>query len=183
MKKVNWTAVAKHAAYTGGEVAVLTGGIILTKKFLDFKVLFKKKIEQDPTYAEKFHIKHQGLIKLGVGSVAACFIKNPWLRMLAIGVAVEGAITEARLLTTDKEGVSFFDQIGADDQASIDAEMRAAAEGMQGTGEGNDFGNRFQTTVGAGGTGAFYDRFVTSVGFGDDLDNRRMSATAGYWGG
>lgn len=163
----NWKAVAKHTAVTVGEVAVLTGGIILTKKFLDFRVIFKNQIAADPKYADKFHIKHQGAIKLVGGAALACFIKNPWLRMLAIGVAIEGAITEARVLTTNSEtGVSFFDQIGAGDEddmdglGEIDQELIDAAKQTSGT-----FGDRFQTSVGAQNFG---DRFPTSVGWGDE---------------
>lgn len=110
--KYNFKEKAKVAGMTVAEVGVLTGGIILTKKFLDFNTLFKNKIAADPTFADQWYIKHQGAIKMVVGALAAAHVSNPWLKLLCIAVAVEGAITEARVLTTDEAGVSFFDKIG-----------------------------------------------------------------------
>lgn len=171
----NWKAIAKHTGITIGEVAVLTGGIVLTKKFLDARILFQKQIAADPTYAEKWFVKHQGAVKLVGGAAAACFIKNPWLRMIAIGIAVEGAITEARVLTMNKEtGLSFFEQIGAEDNSTsaIDEEMKAAALLAAGVG-GREFTDRFPTQV-----AGFGDQYTTAVGWGGDF---KQGATAGMW--
>lgn len=170
----NWKAVAKHGAITTGEVAVMGTSMILTKKFLDARVLFAKHIEKDPAFADKWYIKHQGAVKVVGGAIAATMIKNPWIRMIAIGIALEGFITEARVLTTNKEtGVSFFESIGT---ADIDAEMLQAAKAISGEDDnlifGDDnlpienmsavgaFGNEYNTQV-----GAFGNEFNTQVGF------------------
>lgn len=177
----NWKAVAKHTVVTVGEVGAITGGIILTKKFLDFKVLFKNQIAADPNYANKFHIKHQGAIKLVGGAALACFIKNPWIRMFAIGIAIEGAITETRTLTTNAEGVSFFDSIGAGgeddgDTGAIDQELIEAARETSGRGGQKSFGNRFPTTVGANDFGSRFPTTVGNMGWGE----QPTSYTAGF---
>lgn len=173
---INWKAVAKHGMITTGEVGVITGSIIITKKFLDARILFAKQIAADPTYADKWYIKHQGALKVGIGVIAASLIKNPWLKMVAIGVAIEGAITEARVLTTNKTtGLSFFEQIGAG-EAEIDAEMMEAANATKGMG---GFGDRFDSTV-----AGFGDRFDTTVaGWGDrGADQTNISTVTGVAG-
>ena len=157
----NWKVIVKHGALTAGEAAAIGTGMILTKKFLDARVLFEKQIAADPTYAEKWYIKHQGAVKIAIGVTAAALIKNPWIKMFAIGLAVEGFITEARVLTTNKDGVAFFDSIGNSDQSQIDQEMIEAAKQTQ----GGNFGDRFATHVGQIGA-TFGDRFATSVGWG-----------------
>ena len=97
-------------------------------------------------------MKHQGAVKVAAGVVAASMIKNPWLKMICIGVAIEGAITEARLLTADKDtGISFFEQIGAN-ETEIDREMMDAAAQVKG------YGDRFDSTVAGYG-----DRFDSTV--------------------
>ena len=126
MAKFNFKEKGKVIAMTGAEIGVLGGSMILTKKFLDFEVLFKNAIAKDPAYKDKWYIKHQGGVKFGAGLIAASFISNPWLKMIALGVALEGFISEVRTVTTDKEGVAFFDKIGA---ASTDAELEQLARG------------------------------------------------------
>lgn len=130
----NFKSQAKITAMTLGEVGVVGGSMILTSKFLDFNVLFKNQIAADPNYANKFHIKHQGAIKLVVGALAAAHIKNPWLKLLAIGVAVEGFIREVRVLTTDSAGTAFFDKIGnsnSQQNAEADARLLEIAKKME----------------------------------------------------
>jgi len=148
----NWKAIAKHTGITVGEIGVMGASIILTKKFLDARILFKNAIEKDPTIADKWYIKHQGAIKIVGGAIGASMIKNPWLKMVMIGVALEGFITEAVVLSTNKStGVSFFDKIGASDE-QIDAEMIEATKGIGG------YGDRFDSTVAGYG-----DRFDSTV--------------------
>lgn len=179
--KVQWKAVAKHGAITAGEVAVITGGIILTKKFLSAKTLFKNQIEKDPTFADKWYMKHEGAVKVGIGVIAASMIKNPWLKMVAIGFAIEGAITEVRYLTTDKtSGASFFDSIGAGAEG-IDAEMLEAAKAVRGIGEGEDdgvsgYGDRYQA-----GVSGYGDRYQSAVSGGNiDLNDMQAAYVSGF---
>ena len=180
--KVQWKAVAKHGAITAGEVAVITGGIILTKKFLSAKTLFKNQIEKDPTFVDKWYMKHEGAVKVGIGVVAASLIKNPWLKMVAIGFAIEGAITEVRYLTTDKtSGASFFDAIGMG-ESSIDAEMLAAAKAVSGyeddgvSGEG--YGNRYES--GVSGQETYGNRYTTAVSGNIDLNDMQSAYVSGF---
>lgn len=119
----------KVALLTGGEIGVLGGSMILSKKFLDFNQLFKNKIAADPTFADKWYIKHQGAIKVGIGLIGATFIKNPWVKLIFIGIALEGFITEVRVLTTDAAGNAFFDKIGKTmERPKIDDELLRKAE-------------------------------------------------------
>lgn len=103
---------AKRAGMTVAEVAVVGGSMLATTKFLDFEILFKNQIEKDPTFKDKWYIKHQGAIKLVAGAAAAAYIKNPWLKLVAIGVAANGFIQEVRVLTQKEDGTNFFNQIG-----------------------------------------------------------------------
>lgn len=174
----NWKAVAKHTGITVGEVGVIGFSTILTAKFIDARVLFKKQIEADPTYADKWYIKHQGALKLLGGAIGASMIKNPWLKMVFIGIALEGFITESVVLTKNKDtGVSFFDKIGASED-EINAEMMKAAQATNGVGAGYDevsgYGDRYATAVSGYG-----DRYATSVS-GDNnggIDLNRMQAS------
>lgn len=171
----NWKAVAKHTGITVGEIGVMGGSMIITKKFLDARILFAKQIEADPTYADKWYIKHQGAIKLVGGAIAASMIKNPWLKMVAIGIALEGFVTEAVVLTKNKDtGVSFFEKIGA--ESTIDEEMLEAAKQISTSG----FGDRFDSTV-----AGFGDRFDSTVaGFGVEQmprDTSTVTGVAGYY--
>lgn len=125
---------AKVAGYTVAEVAVVGGSMLLTKKFLDFETLFKNQIAADPKYKDKFWMKHEGGIKLVAGALAASYVKNPWLKMVLIGVAVGGFIQEVRVLTTKADGSSFFDQIGQPKMGadnSLDQMMKEAADRAQ----------------------------------------------------
>lgn len=134
--KARFKSALKNTASAVKDVAVVGGGMILTKKFLDAKVLFAKQIEKDPKFADKFFVKHQGAVKLIGGSLAAGMVKNPLLKLLFVGAAIEGFISEARTLSTNKDGVALFESIGADSE--IDAEMLEAASTVKGFGE--DYG-------------------------------------------
>jgi hypothetical protein len=152
---------AKLVGMTVAEVAVLGGGMIVTKKFLDFNVLFKNQIEKDPKFAEKWFIKHQGAIKLVAGAIGAYYVKNPWVRMLLIGVALEGFVSEVRVLTTNKDGVSFFDKIGQG-QSDLDAQLLQAAKEAEISGGQLDPASAYPTAVGQ--QESVTDRFPTAVG-------------------
>lgn len=105
---------AKKIGMTGAEIGTLAGGMILTKKFLDFNTLFRKQIEADPAFAEKWFIKGQGWIRFGVGLIAASYVKNPWIKLIMFGVALEGAITGVRQLSG-----GFFEPIGRTGQKTL----------------------------------------------------------------
>lgn len=149
--KFNFQDHAKIAGMTMAEVGVLGGGMIVTSRFLDFNVIFKNQIAADPNYVNKWHMKHQGAIKLVVGALAAAYIKNPWLKLLAIGVAVEGFIREARVLTTDSAGTSLFDKIGNtqrdQENAAADARLAELARAYEVQGPANQYGSTVGNSV------------------------------------
>lgn len=122
--KYNFKSKMKATGMTLAEVGTMGAGMIAARKFLDFETLFPNADK------EAWYIKYQGGVKLVIGAVAAAHIPNPWLKLLFIGVAGEGFIRTARQVTMNKEGVSFFEQIGKkrtgaaatdDDQKMLDA--------------------------------------------------------------
>lgn len=135
-----------HVKVTGitlGEITVLGGSMLATKKFLDFNTLFKKNIEKDPAFAERWFIQHQGAIKFVGFALAASFVKNPWIKIALLGASAVGFIEEVRVLTKDSKGVSFFDAIGQQsaisnmsdlDQRMKEAAQKAEREAVNGTG-------------------------------------------------
>lgn len=131
---------AKKAGMTALEVGVVGGSMLATTKFLDFEILFKNQIEKDPTYKDKWFIKHQGAIKLVAGAAAAAYIKNPWLKLVAIGVAANGFIQEVRVLTAKEDGTNFFNQIGN----SLDEKLLQLAQST-----GAPLSQQWQTMVAA----------------------------------
>jgi len=129
--KYNFKEKSKMAFMTAGEITVVGGSMLLSQKFLDFNVLFKNQIAKDPAYTEKWFIKHQGAIKFAVGVIAAIHIQNPWLRLLAFGVAANGLVQEVRVLAV-KDGAPMFDKIGQNlDEKLLQAARSAGAVGDQ----------------------------------------------------
>jgi|GEM_PF-4398379 hypothetical protein len=124
---INWKAHAKEAGHTILEVGALTGGMIVSKKFLDFENLFKNQIAKDPKFEDSWFMVHEGAVKLVVGVAAATFVKNPYAKFALVGLAVAGAIQEIRTVTS-MHGSPFFDAIGA---AQPDAELVEAARAFQ----------------------------------------------------
>jgi hypothetical protein len=159
-KAAKFKSALKNTGSAVKDVAIIGGGMILTKKFLDAKVLFAKQIEKDPAYADKIFIKHQGAIKLIGGALAAGMVKNPLLKLALVGVAIEGFISEARTLTTNKDGVSMFEAIGTS-SSEVDQEMLEAASTVKGFGE--DYGTMVSGEVDL----MNYTQSAVS-GFGDD---------------
>jgi hypothetical protein len=179
MAKYNFKEKGKLAMMTAAEVGTVGVSMLVTKKFLDFNTLFKNQIAKDPTYADKWFIKHQGAIKFGAGIIAAIHVDNPWLRLAFIGVAVVGFIEETRVLTTDKDtGESFFDKIGKGkgNYRVSDEELYQAA--MMGQDNPTD---KYPTFVGAENPTTEYP---TTVGAGWEMQNELMpksTTSVGQW--
>lgn len=155
--KYNFNPISKMAVMTAGEIGVVGGSMLMSQKFLDFNILFKNQIAADPKYAQKWFIKHQGGIKFAIGVLAAINIKNPWLRLLAFGVAANGLVQEVRVLAT-KDGQPMFDRIG---QNELDKKLLQAAKSA------GAVGDKYQTMV-AGPVGTEY---LTQVARPVDLMN------------
>lgn len=143
--KYNFKEKAKMTGMTGAEVAVVGASALLSQKFLSFDMIFKNQIAADPTFKDNWYIKHQGGIKFVVGALAAAHIKNPWMRLIAVGVSLNGFIQEARVLTTDSTGVPTFDAIGNLDRKLLNAANMANGPMME-RGMGA-VGDRYQTMV------------------------------------
>lgn len=135
--------MAKFNYKTGGEELgtglLQVGGIGLTmigsNQLLDFRRVFKAMYEKNP---EAGWIKHQGAIKAGVCAGAmfihASMIGNkkihPLMKALYIGLMLQGAFQEARVLTTGKDGSpSPIDALGNNKNtlAQLDDLMKQAA--------------------------------------------------------
>jgi len=159
--KYNFQEKGKMAMMTAAEIGVVGGSMLLSQKFLDFNTIFKNQIAADPTYKDKWFIKHQGAIKFAVGVLAAVHIQNPWLRLLAFGVAANGLVQEIRVLAT-KDGQPIFDAIG--NRKDLDAKLLQAAKSaaMRGTGA---VGDHYQTMVAA----PLSQEYPTQVGRHRDL--------------
>lgn len=165
--KYNFQAKAKMAGMTALEIGVVGTSMLLSQKFLSFDELFKDKIAADPTYKDKWFIKHQGAIKFAVGVLAAVHIPNPWLRLVAFGVAANGLVQEIRVLTTKEDGTERFEKIGETD---FDKRLRQAAESVRGP-----LSQKYPTQV-AGPLGTEY---LTQVARPIDLMNDNYSSV-GY---
>lgn len=108
-------------------IGLITAGVIGSQKFFDFKAMFPN---VDPN---KWYIKHEGAIK--VGGVLVTFMiwkKMPsWAKYLLMGIAIQGAIKEIRVLTMGDNGKAFVDQIGNENSnkalEELAAQVREAA--------------------------------------------------------
>lgn len=119
----NFKKIGKNAGNVAMDLGAVTVGTLATAKFMNFEQLFPNMDK------EKFLIKHQGGVKAGAAFIILSMFgdKMPgWAKMLVLGVAVEGAIREVRVLTTGESGVSMFSQIGQN-EAATDAQIDAAA--------------------------------------------------------
>jgi len=108
--------MAKFNYKTGGNevgsALIQVGGtglaMIASNQLLDFRKVFKSMYEKNPGAG---WIVHQGAVKAGIGT-AGIFIHaamtnkkmHPALRALLIGLILQGAFQEARVLTTGKDG-------------------------------------------------------------------------------
>lgn len=121
MAKFDFKGMAKSAVANGKPIFLTTAGIIASQKFLDAKTFFPN---VDPN---KWFIKHEGAIKVGgVLVTLALWKKCPeMVKWLLIGIAIQGAIKETRVLTMSKEGKAFVDQIGA---GEYDEQINSMAE-------------------------------------------------------
>ena len=152
MKTDKFMTHAKKAGMTIAEVGVVTGGALLTTKFLEFTTLFKDQIAKDPTMIDKWYIKYQAPIKLVAGAGIAAYIKNPWAKLAFIGMAVNGAIGTVRLATAKADGTNFFGPMGA--LSAEDQKLLNSALSVQGITNANPtqvaapYTQRYPTNVG-----------------------------------
>ena len=121
MAKFSFKTFGKEAGKEGINILAITAGTLVTAKFLNFEDLMPAAPK------DAFYIKHQGGIKaVGAFVILSMFPKIPtWGKMLIMGVAIEGAIREVRVLTGGEEK-TMFSKIGADETATDEAIDEAA---------------------------------------------------------
>jgi hypothetical protein len=113
----------KDIAWTGMEITVIIAGASISQKFLNDEKLFKKKYESNPEWFEgkrdgaPFLVKWSGGIKAGVALLALQHVKNPWLKLGFMGVAFQGILQQARVLTWKEDHE--LQKIGAHEGESI----------------------------------------------------------------
>lgn len=119
--KFNFKDMTKRVKDPAMAIGLGTAGCIIGQKFFDFKTMFP---QVDPN---KWYMKHEGAIKVGGVLVTFMIWKNmpSWAKYLLIGLAIQGAIKEVRVLTMGDNGKAFVDQIGAN---NMDEAMRVLAE-------------------------------------------------------
>ncbi len=154
-------SAGKNIMVNGKVIAVTTGGALLSRKFLDFNVMFKAQP------ADSALRKHQGIIKLLLALGIAGNVKNDTVKQLLNGVAIEGAIQAVRAYG----GGTFFQPLGAGDEAFM---AGAADDFLQGLIDGAD-----ESLLGPG----VANQYPASVaGNFNDFTANAMSAVSGMAG-
>jgi hypothetical protein len=181
---MDFEKVLKSAAWTEVEVGAVVLGGILGTKFLDDKKIWKEKFESNPEWFDgpregaPFMIKWSGALKAGGAVVASTYFENPWIKLILIGIAVQGTIQQLRVLTYDKEKGDYrIKKVGAKTATEIDAELAAQAKKYREMMQGPDYLNGPEY-VGAEDLG---DRYKSQVAGGDDLGDRYKSQVAGIF--
>ena len=107
--------LGKTAVKDATTVGITLGGLLASRKFLDFQTIFKNQPE------DSFMRKNEGPIKLIGGVLAIGMIKNPMIKALAIGMALDGGVMTIRNMTRDKDtGESFFPAISGNGKMLFD---------------------------------------------------------------
>src|SRR6185295_402269 len=131
MAKFDIKGIMKSGMESGKVLIPVTAGIIAAQKFLDAKTLLPN---QDPN---KWFMKHEGAIKFGGVIITLAIWKKcpPLVKYLLWGLAIQGAIKEARTLTMNDQGVAAFTQIGS--MGEYDAAIQKMAEEIKNAAAGN----------------------------------------------
>lgn len=181
----------KNIGWTGAEIAVTVGGGIVATKFLDDRKLFKEKFASNPSWFEgsregaPFMIKWSGGLKAAGSIFAASYVKNPWFKLVLFGIAYQGLVQQARVLTWDK--TKNESRVGASSEdAKLDAELRALAEKHRTSGAEETSGH--ESAIASemdgpeylGATHDLGDRYQSAVAYAE-LGDRYQSSVAGVW--
>ena len=174
----------KSVAWTEAEVGVVIAGAVIGGQFMDDRKLFKKKFAEHPEWFEAdrheapFMIKWSGAIKAGGALFATTYVKNPWVKLFLMGVAFQGTLQQARILTWDKEKNHHrIDRVGAGNMKDLDAKLRAAAEQYRMKGPEYVNGPDYVSGIPPG------ERYESSVAFNPDvpLSERYQGSVAGVY--
>jgi hypothetical protein len=129
----------KAVAWTEIEVGSVVLGAIASQQFFSDEKIFKKDFDEHPEWfmdgreGSPFLIKWAGGLKAGAALLTMTYVTNPWLRLVLMGVAFQGSLQQARVLTwnynAEKEGKNpdRIKKIG-DAASDLDAKLKAAAD-------------------------------------------------------
>ena len=186
---MNFEKTLKDIAWTEAEVIAVGAGMIVSSKFLNDKKLFKKHYDQNPDFFEgsrhgaPFMIKWSGAIKAGGAIFASTHIKNPWAKLFLLGVALQGTVQQAKVLTFDeKTGKS---RIGAGEGSTDSEALKKLDDALKGY--AMDFREQINGTQYINGTVDNYtERYTSQVagtqfinGTVDNYTERYTSQVAG----
>lgn len=170
----------KRVGNTLIEAGVLGGGAIAYSKWLQRDVLFKEKIAKDSDFRNGMVYKHWGVISAAGLAWGSTKVTNPWLKLLMVGGAVAGVVTEIRQQVNPmlmKKGKPPLDPVGdmptgdAHSTEALDAEIKKLSEGARkGLSMGYDpsgAGSPITDTYSSGVGMTITDMYSTGVGYAD----------------
>jgi len=184
----------KNVAWTGAEIGVTVLGGIVATKVLDDRKIFKDQFAKNPSWFEgprdgaPIYIKWSGGLKAGAAITAASYIKNPWAKLFLFGIAYQGVLQQARILTWDKEKNSARIGASSSETAELDKELRNLAKRHRTMGT-DEMSGEHSSSIADGMEGPEYvsgyrelgDRYQSSVAGYSDLGDRYKSAVAGAY--
>lgn len=138
------------------DAGLIAAGLIGSNQFLSLQDIMKDQYAKDPN---AFYFKHEGAIKVLLPLITIGMWKTmprP-VKMILIGVMVQGAIQELREVTKDSSGTSKVKQIGDTDVnkalEGLAAEIKSVAEQSRTNVGGPEARYNSNTSVGNGGMG------------------------------
>jgi len=130
----------KSVVWTEAEVATVIAGAVIGGQFVDDRKIWKEKFQQHPEWFEgpranaPFMIKWSGALKAGAALYACSYVTNPWLKLFLMGIAFQGTLQQARIITWDKhQNVDRIHKIGDSSAAALDDKLRSMAEQYRAT--------------------------------------------------
>lgn len=119
-RKFNFKNLGKDAGKDATKLALVTAGVIGSKKFLSFDQLLSN---QPPDSAVR---KNEGWIKAGLAVLAMPMVKNDMGKALLMGIGLEGLITAIRRMTVNQQTQqAYFPAIGAQQPTSVIRQLDA----------------------------------------------------------
>lgn len=179
---MDFTKTLKSIAWTEAEVGTMVAGAVLTSQFLDDTKIFKDQYAKNPQWFNgarddaPFYIKWSGALKAGGALYATTFVKNPWVKLLLMGVAFAGTTQQVRVLTYNKTKSDYrLNAIGQGNTSQLDEELRQLADQYRDT-RGQNYVNGPKYINGSVPLSERYNSSVAAKE--DDLGDRYRSSVA-----
>lgn len=175
MKFGSFKQAGNALMHDGGNVLLMTGGALLSAKFVDLSKIKWLTDNQATNKFAAFVLKHQGGVKAVAGlgiAYMSTHIKDKNMRMivqfLGYGMAIQGAVQETRVLTAKADGTNFFPALGRN---------LLLEQGANGTIAGNVIAERRATgTIAAKPDFANMNKKVSGVGSSVGCATYQMAA-------